>query len=105
MARYDLRIPEDEVGELTLAEFDALVQRKKAEDNRIRLNAGVVAATIQNCTPGDPNREPASPLDFVPDWAKDHKVDLRSMTPEQQRDHIQAMFDREKSRALKAAKG
>jgi len=105
MARFDLRLSEVEVGELTLAEFDALVQRKRAEDNRVRLNAGVVAATIQNCTPGDPNREPASPLDFVPDWAKDHKLDLRRLTPEQQRDHIQAMFDSEKSRALKAAKG
>ena len=56
MARYDLQLPEDEVGELTLAEFDALVQRKRAEDNRLRLNAGVVAATIQNCTPGDPQQ-------------------------------------------------
>ncbi len=96
---------EEEVGELTLSEFDALLQRKRLERNYQRLDAGVVAATIQNCTPGDPNRELASPLDFVPDWAKDRKMDLTKMTPEQQKAFIQSMFDKEKSRAMRAARG
>ena len=85
-------LPEEEIGQLTLLEFDTLLKRKKAADNRVRLNAGIVAAAVLNTAAfGDPNRKPAHPTDFVPDWKKKEK-DLTQMSPEEQKFYIMNQF-------------
>jgi hypothetical protein len=83
-----------------LLEFDALLKRKKAADNKERFNAAIVAAAVCNTAPfGDPNRKPVSPLDFVPDWkdanaetAAGKETDLTKMSPEEQKNYILAVF-------------
>lgn len=78
-----------------MREFDALLRRKRLEHNHARLNAGIIAAMIYNCAWGDPNRELKSPLDFVPDWQ--HKpVDLRDLTPMQQKIYLMNIFMKRK---------
>lgn len=90
-------MPEVEIGSLTLRQFEALIDRKTADDNRLRLNAGIVAAALYNTAPGDPNRKPVSPLQFVPGMAvqaeqADAKAsgapDMRLMDAVQQRDYL-----------------
>ena len=85
------------MGTLNLLEYDELCKRKRAEDNKARFNAGIVAAAILNSAPfGNPDRQPASPLDFVPDWkAKAEEAaafDLRNLSPEDQRQHFMSIF-------------
>lgn len=86
------------MGRLNLLEYDALIQRRQSADNRLRLNAGIIAAAVFNCAPfGDPDRKPVSPFDFVPDWkeiadAERDTEDLSQMTPMQQRDYLMNMF-------------
>lgn len=97
MARYDLGVPENEVGRLNLLEYDALMKRKRQDDNRQRYNAGIVAAQIWNCAPfGDDKRPAHSPLDYVPDWAHlaeaQRNGDLTKMTPQQQQAYMISMF-------------
>jgi hypothetical protein len=94
MARFDLRLPDAEIGYLTLAQFDELLKRKKLEDNLLRLNAGIVAAAVINSFRAK-DTEPISPLQFVPDWkdkVKNGPPDLRDMTPEEQKNYMMAMF-------------
>jgi len=92
LARYDLRLPEDEIGQLTMREFDALMKRKRDAMNHARLNVGIVAATILNSAPfADPNRKPCDPRDFVPDW-RAPEADLTCMTPEEQKMYLMNMF-------------
>lgn len=98
MARYDLGLPEDDIGTLTLREFDALLQRARARDNRERLNAGIVAACVLNSAMGDPNRKPAHPLDWVPDW-KPKTPDLTQMSPEEQKWYLMNMFTKRTMRS------
>jgi hypothetical protein len=76
-----------------MLEFDALLKRARIRQNYALLNAGTVAAMIWNCAPGDPDREPKSPLDFVPDW-KPKPVDLTELTPEQQRNYLISLFQK-----------
>ncbi len=85
-------LSEEEIGQLTLLEFDTLLKRKKAADNRVRFNAGIVAAAVLNTAAfGDPNRKPASPIDFVPDW-KPKEKDLTEMSPQEQKYYIMNQF-------------
>lgn len=80
------------MGRLNLKEFDALVKRKEAANNRARYNAGLITAAVLNTAwAGDPNRTPANPLDFVP-GLKPEVVTLDQLTAEQQRDHFMAVF-------------
>lgn len=98
MARVDLGVPEEEIGHLTLREYEALVTRRKQIDNRLRFNAGLIAAAVQNCAPfGDPNRTPANALDFVPDWQVKPRT-LDDMTPMQQKEYLLNMFCKTKFR-------
>lgn len=74
-----------------MKEFDALIQRKQANDNRERLNVGIVAAALYNTALGTEDRTPVSPFDFVPEWkqvVEAEEYDLTKMTPEQQKIHI-----------------
>lgn len=71
--------------------FDSLLKRKRLADNHVRLNAGIVAAAILNSAPGDPNRKPISPLDFVTDWAP-QAPDLSKMSPNQAKEYLLGMF-------------
>lgn len=77
-------------------EYDHLVKRKRANDNRERLNAGIIAAAIINMARDPDKSEPVSGLDFVPDWkhmAEAQRAgDLTKMTPEQQQAHMLSMF-------------
>lgn len=80
--------------------FDALLKRKKADDNRQRFNHAIVAAVVANAAPfGDPNRKALTPLDFVPDLAADERAqgggglpDLSQMEPVAQRDYLLGLF-------------
>lgn len=85
-----------------MKEFDALCKRKRENDNKDRLNAGIVAAAIYNSAPfGDEGREPVSPLDFVPEWKKRNNSvapDLTEMTPEQQKNYFFNIFSKRKFR-------
>ena len=91
-----------DIGGLNLLEYDALIQRKKAADNRERMNAGIVAAAILNSAAfGDPDRKPVSPLDFVPDYqnierGRADEMDLTTLTPLQQKAYLENMFSKRK---------
>ena len=79
-----------------MREYDVLLRRARNKQNHETLNAGVVAAMIYNCAPfGDPNREPKSPLDFVPDW-KPKPIDMRELTPMQQKIYLMNIFMKRK---------
>lgn len=87
---------EEEIGALTMREFDALLRRQRVRQNHERLNAGIVAAMIYNCAPfGDANREPKSPLDFVPDW-KPKELDMRDLSAYQQKIYLMNIFMKRK---------
>lgn len=94
MARHDLRLPDDEIGRLTLAQYEALVARKRVQDNKDRLNAGIVAAAVINAFRAE-GQKPISPLEFVPDWkdlAANSAPDLTTMSPEEQKNYLMSMF-------------
>lgn len=98
MARFDLGLTDDEIGRLNLKEYDALCKRAKTADNKARLNAGLIAAAVQNSAMGDPDRKAINPLEYVPDWKYliDKDGDLTKMTPEQQRDYLLNTFTKSK---------
>lgn len=58
-------MPEDEVGQLTFLEYDALLRRKHLADDKLRLNAGYIYAAIYNTAMGDPDRTAVQPSDIV----------------------------------------
>lgn len=84
-------MPEHEVGRLTLAEYDALLERKRAQDERVQLNAGIIAAAVIN-SQGGFNGKAAKPSDFVPSLQAPGVNDLSELSPEAQRDYFFAMF-------------
>jgi hypothetical protein len=96
IAKIDLALPEDEIGELTIREYEALLARKREQYNREQYYAGLVAASVYNAAPfGDSDRKAMSPLDFVPEWkqkADSNNNDLRYMTPEEQKTYLLNMF-------------
>lgn len=79
-----------------MKEYEALVDRKKAADMRLRLNAGYIWSAILNAAPfADPNRRAVQPSDIVPGLAKDHSgsgPDLTQMSGEEQAAHMKALF-------------
>lgn len=94
VARFDLGLPDKEIGKLNLMEYDALVERKRASDNRERFNAGIIAAAIINSV-GGVDGKAVSPVEFVPDYkqiAKAQEIDLTTMTPIEQRDYLLNTF-------------
>lgn len=96
ICRVDLGLLEEEIGALTLREFDVLLKRQRVRQNHERLNAGIVAAMIWNCAPfASEGREPKSPLDFVPDW-KPKELDMRELTPYQQKIYLMNTFMKRK---------
>lgn len=96
MGRIDLGLSDRDIGSLTCLEYDALINRKRENDNRLRLNAGLIAAAIYNAAPfGDEDRKAVSPLEFVPELKErlaPTPVDMTEMTPEEQRDYLFAVF-------------
>lgn len=85
-------LPDDEIGQLTIAQYDSLAARRRVADNKARLNAGIVAAACMNPWRAE-GAPPISPLDFVPDWKQEKKeIDLRTMTPEEQKNYLMNMF-------------
>ena len=84
-------IPTDEIGTLTLGQYDALCKRKRFNDNLALYNAGVVAAAAINVWQEDPSKR-VHPTDFVPDWRRVREEDLTKMTPEAQRVYLMNMF-------------
>lgn len=84
-------MPEHEVGRLTLAEYDALLERKRAQDDRVALNAGIIAAAVIN-SQGGFNGKAAKPSDFVPSLQEPGVNDLRELSPEEQKAYFFSMF-------------
>jgi hypothetical protein len=91
IARYDLKLPEDEIGQLTFLEYFALLKRKHMEDDRARLNAGYIYAAIHNTAYGDPNREAVQPSDIVPSMRED-KHDLTGRSGDEVKAMIFSVF-------------
>ena len=85
---------DNEFGSLNYKEYESLLDRKRKNDQREQLMAGIVAASIYNAAPSDGKREAMSPLEFVPELKKmvEDSKDMRKMTPEQQRDHMLGVF-------------
>lgn len=54
-----------ETGRLNLKEYDALIKRKEADDNRHRLDAGFVWSAICNANRAE-GVDPFQPTDIVP---------------------------------------
>jgi hypothetical protein len=93
ISRFDLGLSDKDAGELTISMFEALLDRKMASNNREKLNAGIVAASIYNANPfrGE-DAKVASPLDFVPELRDKQEQyqgpDLTQMTPEEQKNYL-----------------
>jgi hypothetical protein len=86
-----LGLSEEDAGQLNLREFDELIERKKADDDRLRLNAGFIYAAVMNTAAwGDPNRIATQPTDIVPSMKKE--FDLRDLSPEQQLSYFMGCF-------------
>ena len=76
-----------------MKEFEALLKRKREEDNKARFNTAIVAAAVYNTAPfGDPNRKRVNPLDFVPDWKETDPNDLSHMTAMEQKAYLHSLF-------------
>lgn len=96
-------MPEDEIGRLTLRQFDALLERKTINDRRERLNTGIITAAIINSNGGH-NGKAVSPLEFVPGLGKQEAgdvagaPDLTTMTPNEQQNYLLAMFGKREIR-------
>jgi len=84
-------LAEEEVGRLTLAEYEALLQRKIAADDRAQLNAGIVASAVIN-SQGGINGKPSQPVDFVPHLLPPPVTDLAELTPEEQKEFFFKLF-------------
>jgi len=65
IGRFDLGLSEEELWNLTLPEFNALLERKRERDERADLRAGTVAAVIANAFRSKGTRA-YGPADFMP---------------------------------------
>jgi len=92
IARFDLKLTEEEVGQLTFLEYDVLLKRKHMDDDRARLNAGYIYAAIYNTAMGDPNREAVQPTDVVPSMRVEKHPDLTGMSGDQVKRAIFSVF-------------
>lgn len=64
---------------LSIQQFEALLDRKFENNNRLQYNAGIIAAEIWNTAAGgDPKRRPKGPVEFVPEWDKRVKASERA---------------------------
>lgn len=98
-----MRLPDKDIGRLTLEQFDSLLKRKRMEENLTRLNAGIVAAAVLNAFRAE-GSEYVNPLSFVPDWKdqiKNGPPDLRELTPEEQKNYLMNMFMGAGKRSMK----
>lgn len=79
-----------------MKEYEALVERKRADDKRQRLNVGFVWAAILNTAAfADSNRRAAQPEDIVPGLTKEKRssgYDLTKMSGEEQAAHFRKLF-------------
>jgi hypothetical protein len=84
IGRYELGLSEADFWRLTMRQFDAL--RKLAQDvqDRADIRAGLIAATIANCTPFKEARS-FTPADFFPSLAKyyGHRRHRKRLTGEE----------------------
>jgi hypothetical protein len=92
IARFDLRLSDNEFGSFTPHLFDLLLQRKQAADRLEYYRTGIIAAAVVNFSMGRPEK-PMSPLDFVP-GVKKKDFDLSTMSPEDQAKYIKGMFSK-----------
>jgi hypothetical protein len=96
VARYDLGLPEDEIGTLTHALFSELLERKRIAERNEFIRAGIIAAAVINIM-GAPDK-PVSELDFVPPYLQEptdktrDDFDLRELSPEEQARYVLAQF-------------
>lgn len=80
MARFDLGLEDEEFGDLTYRQLDALVERLKERERKEYIRTGIVAAAVINFSYRPPEK-PAKILDFVPDMQEEARPDLSKMTP------------------------
>lgn len=87
------------MGQLNLLEFDALMKRKEMDDDRHRLDSGIVAAAIVNNLGGGKDGRAVSALDYVPRLKQAAEAfrdpyDLTEMTPDEQQRYLMALFSK-----------
>jgi hypothetical protein len=88
-----LGLAEEEIGQLNLLEYDALLTRKHLDEDRARLNAGFIYAAIHNTAyGGDPNRDAVQATDIVPGMRVEKHPDLRGMSGELVKQHLFSVF-------------
>ena len=88
MARYDLHLSDEQFGQLTLGQFDALVRRREEAERREWMRTGTIAAAVMNFSMNHPDRH-VEMMDFVPRRPdEDDGTDLSKLTPEQQANRI-----------------
>lgn len=91
----DLGLTDEQFGDLSYAQFDALIDRKLEIDRRSYLCAGIVAAAVVNMQ-RDPDSPAVSPLDFIPGEKK--KTELLEMDPNEQAAHVMSQFSKREVR-------
>ena len=70
MARFYLRLSDDEFFSLTPRQFWALTQRKKEENERAELLMGIQTSVLANHSMSPP-KKPYAPHDFMPSKQKE----------------------------------
>lgn len=65
VARYDLRLTDDEFYAMTPRQLDALLKRNKQAVEHEQLLAGIIASTTANHSLNPP-KTPCTPADFMP---------------------------------------
>lgn len=75
------------------------MKRKEMDDDRQRLDAGIIAAAIINNIAGGVNGKAVSALDFVPRLKAaaglvEDPYDLTRMSPDEQQRYFMALFSR-----------
>jgi len=93
LARFDLGLSSEEFGDLSYAQFEALLDRKKRHDRVQWFHTATLAVTIGN-TSGNLEK-PLKVEDFLPPDENDEaEVDLTKLSPEQQALHFMNMFSK-----------
>jgi len=95
-------MPAAEIGRLNFKKYDALLKRKRAADDLLRLNAGFIYAAIYNTAMGDPKRQPVQPTDILPESSsfKPAPPDMTKMSAKAQKNYLFWVFQGQGKRTM-----
>lgn len=89
MARFDLGLSDEEFGDLSYAQFEALIDRKKRADRLWWIHTGTLATAIINFSERAPERR-VKVTDFLAD--EESEVDISKLSAEEQATHFMNLF-------------